>query len=435
MMRMLVISIVLFSSPFSFGNEKILAVGESKTFPIRTQGPVTIGDGKILKATESSGQIIAIAKSPGETSIAIGLEHYTVRVVQPAAKITFQKIQKLLSKKRGLTAKFSQSGKIEILGTLLRLRDWIELADIIESGDFYFTFRAKIHPSIEDKTESYLKSLLEKAGIGSNSLTLYPYPKMQFNESLKTKEQSIKSTLGPLGLEFDFTHLKLTASPSIRLELVLAEVDKTFNQELGIQWGDTGTYKAEVLNSISWDALTVQLKALESSGSGQILAKPQILSRSGEKAEFHAGGEIPIRIAGWGNQNVSWKKHGIILNFHPLADHFGNMKLSIEVEVSIPNLSQTVGQLPTFETNRVKSHFDINGKKTVVLSGLVRNTKSNFQEGLPFLAKIPILGRLFGSKRFQSRETELLIFVTPEVIDLNRNDNSKPTLPKGLAIQ
>jgi pilus assembly protein CpaC len=142
----------------------------------------------------------------------------------------------------------------------------------------------------------------------------------------------LQSQLRKRGFQSRIQQSKSSHIPSVQLEIVIAEVDKTFERELGIRWGDGGKYTTQVLPQAQWSALNAELTALESEGSGQILAKPRLISRSGEKAEFHAGGEIPIRIAGWGSQNVQWKKHGIIMSFQPEADHTGAMKLQVEVE-------------------------------------------------------------------------------------------------------
>ncbi|MCB0407916.1 MAG: type II and III secretion system protein, partial [Bdellovibrionales bacterium] len=190
-----------------------------------------------------------------------------------------------------------------------------------------------------------------------------------------------------------------------------------------------GTYKTSVLPSVGSSELSAKLTLMESEGKGQILARPSLLSRSGEKSEFHAGGEMPIRISGWGSQSVEWKKYGILMSFHPVADTSGRMSLTVETEVSIPNLNQTTDQLPIFEVNRVKSYFDLDKSRTVVISGLIRQSESQFRQGLPYLSRIPILGRLFGSPKFTSRKTELLVFVTPKVFRPSELDSYKKVNP------
>jgi len=431
MMRLAWIFILLACKSIASAETRTIGLGDALNFQLNTPGPVAIGNGKVLKASEKAGRLHIIGIAEGESSVTVGLEHYLIQVVSQRTKKEWNIIKGVIRDMRGLRVELNSEGHVSVLGQLLRFQDWLRLANVAQEKQIRYQFRARIHPSLYADVETHLRQHLESSGISSNGLVMNPFPKVTLEPSLSSQDDTIRKTLSPFGIQYAFSQLQLTYSPSVKLELVLAEIDRTFDRELGIQWGEEGRYNAQILNTIDWNALNAELRALEAEGSGQILAKPQLLSRSGEKAEFHAGGEIPVRITGWGNQNVTWKKYGIILLFQPIADHLGNMRLSVDVEVSIPNLSQTVGQLPIFETNRVNSHFDLRGKKTVMLSGLVRKNKSNFRQGLPFLSQIPILGQLFGSKRYQSRKTELVIFVTPEVVDLNKSENFQQ-LPEGI---
>jgi pilus assembly protein CpaC len=82
-------------------------------------------------------------------------------------------------------------------------------------------------------------------------------------------------------------------------------------------------------------------------------------------------------------------------------------------------------------TSRISSQFDMMSGKTIVLSGLLQNTSAHDAGGLAGLRRLPILGRLFDSQKFQHNKTELVIFVTPEV--LNPQMSEKISLPKGMS--
>ena len=90
------------------------------------------------------------------------------------------------------------------------------------------------------------------------------------------------------------------------------------------------------------------------------------------------------------------------------------MATSIEVENS--NIADFVDGIPNFQTSRVKTSINISNKQTIALSGLVSNTHSKSVDKLPGLGSIPILGELFKSRNFRRDESELVIFVTPQVI-------------------
>jgi pilus assembly protein CpaC len=114
-------------------------------------------------------------------------------------------------------------------------------------------------------------------------------------------------------------------------------------------------------------------------------------------------------------RDVVWKQHGVILRVKPKADFQGAISLEIETEISILDMANAVDGIPALKTNSVKSHFDLAGKRTIALSGLIRQEQGRSGEGLPYLSNIPILGRLFSSKRFMNYQTELVVFVTPEI--------------------
>jgi pilus assembly protein CpaC len=111
-----------------------------------------------------------------------------------------------------------------------------------------------------------------------------------------------------------------------------------------------------------------------------------------------------------------WKKYGIMLNVKPKADFSGKMSISIETEVSSIDMSHAVDQVPALYTNKIQSHFELNGPRTIALSGLIKSDQGENSSGLPGLSRIPILGSLFSSKEFQDNRTELVVFVKPEVI-------------------
>ncbi|NQZ01212.1 MAG: type II and III secretion system protein [Bdellovibrionales bacterium] len=422
---------ILLNMNLALAETLYLSVGQSHIINTNAQSPVSLGNGKVLKIQDQGNRLQVLALAKGHTWLQIGPAQYEVMVVSEKSLNFFKELNQTLRSFRGIKAHFNQLGTVEITGDLLRAEDWTVVTGLAHKHQAGFAMRAKIHPLLVNELTGWKNSLLQELGLSSNQLELFPEPKAYFNNAEMPAKTPVANKLKQYGFQIELNEGQLSQVPSVQLEIMIAEVDKTFERELGLRWGDNGKYSTQILPEARWNVLSAELAALESNGTGQILAKPRLLSRSGEKAEFHAGGEIPIRIAGWGNQNVQWKKHGIIMNFQPLADHRGAMKLSVEIEISVPNLSQMVGQLPTFETNRVKSQFDLASKKTIVLSGLIRKSKSQSQEGLPYLSRIPVLGRLFGSPRYQSRQTELIVFVTPEVLSYEELP-TRTRLPEGM---
>lgn len=163
--------------------------------------------------------------------------------------------------------------------------------------------------------------------------------------------------------------------------------------------------------------LNATLQALEQNGTATILAEPQLSTRSGYKATFHAGGEIPYSVASVNGVTVQFKPYGVRLDIEPRVARSGAIRAVIDSEVSSIDTSVSTTNGPALLTRRTRTEFNVKPGETIVLSGLLQRSVSTDIEGLPFLGKIPILGALFRSKRFQNKETELVVFVTPHLVD------------------
>jgi pilus assembly protein CpaC len=142
-----------------------------------------------------------------------------------------------------------------------------------------------------------------------------------------------------------------------------------------------------------------------------------LLCRSGKEAEFMAGGEFPVKVSSFRSSEVVWKSYGIRLHVKPLADVSGRMSIAIETEVSeLDESHKTDDQIPGLFTNKMQTHFDLTRSRTIALSGLIKSGQSRHSSGLPGLSSLPILGPLFSSQEFKDEQSELVIFVTPEVM-------------------
>lgn len=162
--------------------------------------------------------------------------------------------------------------------------------------------------------------------------------------------------------------------------------------------------------------LNAQLNLLAQEGRASVLAEPQLSARNGSKASFVAGGEIPYAASTRDGVFIQFKTYGVKLTVQPKVDSRGNIRATIESEVSsIDRSVSTVGG-PALLTRRTETEFNVRGGETIVLSGLLQRENSNDVDKVPVLGDIPVLGALFRSKRFQNKETELVVFVTPSLV-------------------
>ena len=160
----------------------------------------------------------------------------------------------------------------------------------------------------------------------------------------------------------------------------------------------------------------------DNTGYGRLLAQPKLVCASGETAEFLAGGEVPLPIISMTSATIIYKPYGIILKIKPTADRSGNIQTEIEAEVSEidASVSVTIGNsinVPGFRKRNVKTNVTVRHGETIVLSGVFNHDEQKAVSKLPGFGHIPIIGELFKSREFDTNKRELLIFVTPRIVN------------------
>jgi pilus assembly protein CpaC len=242
------------------------------------------------------------------------------------------------------------------------------------------------------------------------------------------------------------------------LKVRFIEVNRSAGRELGLRWDYLGRTRAAriggrqvgedengnpsiVSNLISSNLpfasilarfadnsrlLDVTIDALEGKGLVRRLAEPNLVAVSGDSAEFHAGGEIPIPIAssttgGFPTITVAFKEFGVRLNFTPTVLSNGLIHLRLEPEVSDidPTISVATGggiSIPGLTKRRARTAVELRDGQSFAMAGLLQNITERNIEQLPWLSSIPVLGALFRSTEFRSRETELVVIVTPHLV-------------------
>ena len=176
------------------------------------------------------------------------------------------------------------------------------------------------------------------------------------------------------------------------------------------------------------------LDALERKGVVKTLAEPTLIALSGERASFLAGGEFPVPIAqsngdggnGNGGITVEFKPFGVSLAFTPTVLADGVINLVVEPEVSSidPSASISVNGLviPGLQTRRANTTLELRDGQSFAIAGLIRQDFQDTVRQFPILGSIPIIGSLFRSTSFAKQETELVIIVTPRLVQPMKAD-------------
>ena len=163
------------------------------------------------------------------------------------------------------------------------------------------------------------------------------------------------------------------------------------------------------------------LDAGETAGLVTTLAQPNLTAVSGETADFLAGGEFPIPTSqGLGTTSIEYKKYGVSLSYTPTVLANGRISLRVRPEVSELSSQGAVTlngfTVPALTTRRAETTVELGSGQSFMIAGLLKNGTANSVNKLPGAGDIPILGTLFRSTSFQRGETELVIVVTPYLV-------------------
>jgi pilus assembly protein CpaC len=184
-------------------------------------------------------------------------------------------------------------------------------------------------------------------------------------------------------------------------------------------------------------------------GLVRTLAEPNLTAISGESAQFLAGGEFPVPVGRDrdGNITIEYKPFGVGLGFTPVVLSEGRISLRISTEVS--ELSQrgavssggspvldengnVIGtaegfSVPSLTVNRAESTVELPSGGSLVIAGLIKEETRQAMDAVPGVERLPVLGTLFRSRDFANNETELVIMVTPYLVDpANPHDLTGP---------
>jgi len=233
----------------------------------------------------------------------------------------------------------------------------------------------------------------------------------------------------------------------VRMRVRMVEFRKSALGRLGIDWGDgvSGPTLAVAGDAIGNDLFrpptegfgalpnTVQpfstyfgiaanissrINFLASNGDAVTLAEPVLSSVSGGSASFLAGGEVPYPSIGANGQTVvQFKEYGIRLDVSPVVDDAGNVRTVVRTEISQIDPAVSVQGAPGLLTRRAETEVNVRSGETIVISGLLSAESSKDIDRVPGIGRLPVIGALFRSQNTRNAVSELVIFVTPEVIE------------------
>jgi pilus assembly protein CpaC len=179
------------------------------------------------------------------------------------------------------------------------------------------------------------------------------------------------------------------------------------------------------------------LQDLENRQVAQILAEPTITTVSGQKATFLSGGEFPFPIVqassgGLASITIQFRPYGVKLDFTPIVNADGTIQLTVAPEVSALDFSNAVTisgyTIPAISTRRAETQVELRNGQTFAISGLIDHRTIDIYNKMPGIGDIPVIGKLLRSKSTTNSAVELVVFVTPTLLD-PLTDESLPSPP------
>lgn len=184
--------------------------------------------------------------------------------------------------------------------------------------------------------------------------------------------------------------------------------------------------------------LGATIKALVNRGAAQVLAEPNVLAENGKQASFLAGGEYPYPIVqgvtggGAGAVTLQFKEYGVRLNFIPTIMPNGDIRLQVAPEVSALDFAHAITisgfTVPAITVRRVNTEVELRPGQSFAIGGLLDNEETDTFEKLPFVGDIPVIGKFFQSISKSRSNTELLVFITPEIVEPIKAGEPLPAL-------
>jgi pilus assembly protein CpaC len=242
-------------------------------------------------------------------------------------------------------------------------------------------------------------------------------------------------------------------SKMIEIEARILELNKSELERLGVKWmeylqvrqerykattgAETGGVETTLdimkpwtalwgMGKWSRDALHARLDLLVSTGKARDLSRPKLLCLSGEEAKLTVGGEVPYisgstSAAAGTTVSISYREYGVIFKLRPLALSDNKIFLNLGAEVSELDWANAIIvsgiRVPAFTKREANTVLNLASGETIFIAGLIRNKESRNLDKFPALGDIPVIGSLFRSREFQNDQTELVVSLTPVVVE------------------
>jgi Flp pilus assembly secretin CpaC len=233
---------------------------------------------------------------------------------------------------------------------------------------------------------------------------------------------------------------------SIAVQLQVLELTQRKTGNVGVNWSQSLGFSEATPNMpfrlglpVRTEQLQASLKLLAQQRDVHVLAQPTLVIQNGKKAEFLAGGELPIPIAQGGlngpvNYSVQFHPYWIKLEVEPKLEEDNAVTLALRPEVSAVDQENAIKlqtlSVPAIATRWVNTSVRLKSGESIAIAGLLRKERNRVASKLPWLGDLPFIGYVFGNAEYDERESELVFLVTPLLVNNNNSvDFKRPFVP------
>ncbi|MDE3737613.1 type IV pilus secretin PilQ [Metapseudomonas resinovorans] len=164
--------------------------------------------------------------------------------------------------------------------------------------------------------------------------------------------------------------------------------------------------------------LDLELSAMEKTGNGEIVSQPKVVTSDKETAKILKGSEIPYQEASSsGATSTSFKEAALSLEVTPQITPDNRIIMEVKVTKDAPDFANALNGVPPINKNEVNAKVLVNDGETIVIGGVFSNTQTKAVDKVPFLGDLPFLGRMFRRDVVQDKKSELLVFLTPRIMN------------------
>ena len=248
-----------------------------------------------------------------------------------------------------------------------------------------------------------------------------------------------------------------TPERQVMIEARIVEATSTFSRDLGVSWGFSSEAEHQIselsnnqfnlgfggsflispptggsvldgagmgagitFGKVGSTSLDLRLSALEASGEGKVISTPRISTLNGGQATISQGTKIPYQSSGTNGPKTEFVDANLQLSVTPVINPDGSMILDIDAtnsSVGSTVSTGTGGNAPSIDTREAKTKLLVRDGETTVIGGIFVETDTKSASGVPWLMKLPFFGQLFESTNKSNQRAELLIFITPRIVE------------------